>query len=337
MLLSWLSTSLVLAAIATPRLVFITAPLKAYRRLVQFRNWSLAKVEYLQAESAKWQTTFAILKSPVTLLTKMGFSPQMAVSLLVGTTVVTGGVVVNETVFSEPSFARGDSGIFYAPSDAPAFWEPSYNTLRVDLGAVAVKSIEITDVSVGTAFTGSTLPSGETTAIDIGGNVLIAPDVSTWLYVGEMVFEKNRCETLTMSDISVHTLNIMDNASDGQSLSAGAGTMRNQAILGGHGMASAMSTNGGLYDRVWIQAPTSAVNGKIDSLVISNLYTAGGDCLLSRIKGGTLTIRLNEVGGDSSLTTKAFTVATTVTASVINMNGNVEGVRAVPSTQTIDE
>jgi hypothetical protein len=259
-------------------------------------------------------------------------NPQLATSLLIGATAVGGGVVVNETVFSEPSFARGDTGIYSAPSDAPSFFSESYNTLRIDLGTTAVKSIDISDVSVGTAFTGSALPSGATTAIDVGGN----STVGTWLHVGTMVFEKNRCETLTLSNISVHTLNITDNASDGQSLAPGAGSIRNRAILGGHGMASDMTTTGGLYDRVLIQAPTSGVNGQIDSLTISNLYTKGGDCFLDRIKGGTLTVRLNEIGGDSSLATKAFTVATTVTASVVNLTGNVEVVMAVPATQTID-
>jgi hypothetical protein len=223
---------IILTIKATPGALW-RAPLRAYRRLAIARTWVMAKAEYLQGESAKWRALFRTVKAPYSFLRACGLNPQMATSLLIAGTAVGSGVVVNETLFSEPSFARGDSGIFYAPSDVPAFWEPSYNTLRVDLGTVAVKSIEITDVSVGTAFTGSTLPSGETTAIDIGGNVLVAPDVSTWLYVGEMVFEKNRCETLTLSDINVHTLNITDNASDGQSLSAGAGTMRNQAILGG--------------------------------------------------------------------------------------------------------
>jgi hypothetical protein len=160
--------------------------------------------------------------------------------------------------------------------------------------------------------------------------------VDTWLYVGEFIFEKNRCETLILNNISVHTLNITDNASDGQSIAPSAGTIRNRAILGGHGMASDMSTAGGMYDRVWIQAPTSGVNGQIDKLTISNLYTKGGACVLSRIKGGTLTVRLNQIGGDSNLVTKAFTIGTDVTASVIINSGNVEVVQAVPATQTID-
>ena len=315
---------------ATPAALW-RAPMRLYRRLAIARTWVMTKAEYLQGESAKWKALFQTLKAPYSFLRACGMNPQMATSLLIAGTAVGSGVVVNETLLSEPSFANGDSGIFYAPSDAPTFWEPSYNTLRVDLGTTSVKSLVIKDVSVN-SYTGSSLPAGATTTIDVGGN----GDVDTWLHVGEMIFEKNRCETLILNNISVHTLNITDNASDGQSIAPSAGTIRNMAILGGHGMASDMSTAGGLYDRVWIQAPTTGVNGQVDKLTISNLYSKGGACVLSRIKGGTLTIRLNQIGGDSDLATKAFTIATDVTASIINNSGNVEVVQAVPATQTID-
>lgn len=158
----------------------------------------------------------------------------------------------------------------------------------------------------------------------------------TWLHVGTFVFERNRCEVLTLSNIKTHTLNITSNASDGQSLSPSAGTIRDRSVLGGHGMAQDLSTQGGLYDRVVIEAPTSGVNGQIDTLTISNLYTKGGLCRLTRIKAGTVTIHLNVIGGDSDLSTKAFTVMDNVTASVINLSNNVEIVLAVPATQTID-
>ena len=331
-LLYWFFKSLFLAVLATPGILW-RLPIRGYKRLVLFRNWALAKIEYLQAESAKWKTTFNIIKSPYSILRGLGFNPQMAASLLIGTSVVTGGVVVNETVFSEPSFANGDSGIFHAPLDVPTFFSPEYNTLRVDLGTTPVKLLEITDVSVGTAYVGSALPSGATTTIDVGGSGA----VGTFLYVGEMEFSKNRCQTLELADISVHTLNITHNASDGQSIAPSAGTIRNRAILGGMGMAADMSTKGGLYDRVWIQAPTSGVHGQIDKLTISNLYTKGGGCVLKRIRGGTLTITLNEIGGDSDLSTKAFQIGTDVKAANIVNTGNYEVVMAVPATQSIDQ
>ena len=202
----------------------------------------------------------------------------------------------------------------------------------MDLGTTPVKSLLIEDVSIGTAYTGSALPSGATQAIDVAGSGV----VNTWLHVGVLTFEKNRCETLLLSEISTHTLNVKSNASDGQSLAPAAGTIRDRAVLGGHGMAADMSTQGGLYDRIWIQAPTSGVNGQVDSLTLRNVYSKGGACVLKRIKAGTINIILNEVGGDTNLATKAFQIANTVTASVINLSDNIEVSMAVPATQTMD-
>ena len=97
-----------------------------------------------------------------------------------------------------------------------------------------------------------------------------------------------------------------------------------------------MGTQGGTYDRLWIQAPTSTVNGKIDKLTISNAYTRGGACWLHRIKAGEVIIRLNEVGMGDGLAAKDFTIATSVTASVITQTGNVEVLMARAATVTAD-
>ena len=106
-----------------------------------------------------------------------------------------------------------------------------------------------------------------------------------------------------------------------------------RAIGGGHHTAQAMKVNKGTYDRIWIDAPTSAVNGRIDKLILSNLFTKGGTCVLQQMDIGTLTIRLNEVGDGNGFSTKEFVVATTVTASVWNVTDNVEVTIAEPTTQ----
>jgi hypothetical protein len=310
----------------------LRSPVATYRTIVRFRNWGLAKVEYLQSESAKWKTTFQILKSPYSLLRTMGFSPQMAVSFLVAGSAVGGGVVVNETVFAEKSFARGDSGVYSAPLDTPQMWSETFNTLRVDLGTTSVKEISITDVSIGSVYTGSALPSGATTAIDIGGNQA----QSTYLEVGHFIFENNRCTQLLLRDVHAHTLKITGNASDGQSIAPTAGTSRMRAVIGGHHQAQAMTTMGGTYDRLLIDAPSSSVNGKIQKLVIRNAYSKGGLCYLHRIKAGTLEILSNEIGGDQNLEEKDFTVETSVTGSVITLGDNVEVSMAQPATVTAD-
>lgn len=318
---------------AMPGFFVIRVPVATYRRIVRVRDWLLVKVEYLQSESAKFRALYTAVKLPYTALRAMGLSPQLATSLLLAGSVA-GGTIATAELMKPPSFAAGDTGIYSAPSDSPTFFSPEYNTLLLNLGTTPVKSIVIDSVSIGTAFTNSTLPSGETTAISIGGDGSLG--TPTWLLIGELVFEKNRCETLTINNVFAHTLNVTSNLSDGQSFAPVAGTIRNRAVLGGSGMAQNMSTQGGQYDRLVVQANTSGVDGQIDSLTLRNLYSRGGDCLLTRVKVGTLTVNLNVIGGDSDLATKAFTIATSVSASVINLSDNVEEVMAVPAVQTMD-
>ena len=318
--------------IKRPRGIF-GSPVALYKSVVRFRNWFLAKVEYLQSESAKWKTTFNILKSPYSLLRAMGFSPQMAMTLLFAGSTVTTGVVANETVFADRSFSRGDPGVYLAPGDAPVSYvtdpeEEGYNTLRIDLGSTPVRAITIENVSVGTVFTGSALPSGQQNAVEVGGTA----SASTRLEVGHLIFEKSRCKKLELSDLQIHTLIIKGNASDGQSIAPSPGTSRMRAIGGGHHQASDMTHSGGTFDRIWISAPTSNVNGKVDKLTLSNLYTKGGPCVLTRMNVGTMEILLNEVGIGDGFSTKEFTVATNVTAANLTVVDNVEVTIAEPAT-----
>lgn len=313
----------------------LRSPRKTYEAVRAARDWLLAKVEYLQSESAKWKTIFNVVKSPYSLLRAMGLSPQMAVSFLVAGSAVGGGVVVNETILSERSFSRGDPGVYIAPADIPISYitdpeQDGYNTLRIDLGATSVREITIEHVSVGTVFTGSSLPSGEQNVVDIGGNA-ISGGTSTRLEIGHLIFEKSRCKKLTLTDIQTHTLIVRGNASDGQSLAPSAGTSRMLAIGGGHHQAEAMIHSGGTFDRILIQAPTSGVNGRIGTLRLTNLYTAGGECVLARITAGTVEILLNEVGQGNGFATKEFVISTNVTAAIITLEDNVEVTISEPS------
>ena len=310
----------------------LRTPIKIYRSVVAVRNWVLAKVEYLQGESQKWKTAFTIAKMPYTILRAFGLSPQMATSLLVAGSVAGGGVVVNETILSERSFARGDPGTYLAPLDVPTSVIEGDNTLRIDLGSTPVRSITIENVSVGTAYTGSALPAGEQNVVQISGNT-IAGGTNTRLEVGHLIFEKSRCKKLEISDIQAHTLIVSYNASDGQSISPSPGTSRMRSIGGGHYQADAMLTSGGTYDRIWIQAPTSGVNGKVDTLRLTNLWTRGGICKLEKMNIGILEVVKNEVGFDEDLSTKELWISTTVTAANMTIEDNIEMTMTEPAIQ----
>jgi hypothetical protein len=312
----------------------VRSPIGAYRQLTKWRDWIFGKIEYLNGESEKWRRAFNIAKSPYSLLRACGFSPQMAIGLLaLGSTAGT-GVVVNETILAEKSFSNGDAGIYTAPIDTPIFAAQEYNTLRLDLGATSVGLVEIDSISLGTAYSGSALPSGETNVVIVGGLPAVADPAftETFLEVGTMYVDRWRCETLTITNSEIHKLVISGNASDGQSIAAVAGTPRDRGINGGN-RADDMLTSGGYYDQLKITAASSGVNGKVDVLRLTNIYSKGGGCVIDRVKAGTMEVTLNEIGGDSDLATKAFQVATSVIYKSFTNNSNVEVSMAVPAAQ----
>ena len=317
---------------------FLRSPGHTYRRIIFYRDWILAKVEYLQNESAKWKALFTTIKAPYSFLRACGLNPQMAATFLFAGSVATTGVVAAE-VLEGRSFSRGDSGVYAAslvgnnaPLDVPTSYTEGDNTLMINLGSTPVREIVIENVSVGTVFTGSVLPSGQQNVVDIGGNV-VTGGTNTRLEVGHLIFEGSRCKKLELVDINAHTINVVGNASDGQSIAPSPGTARMLAIGGGHHQADAMVTSGGTYDRIQIQAPVSATNGRIGTLRLSNLYTKGGICALYKLTVGTMDILLNEVGMGDGFSTKEFSITTSVTGSNITVQDNVEVTIFEPLTQ----
>jgi hypothetical protein len=310
------------------------SPLAFYRMLGRRRDALVVKIEYVHTESAKWRAMWSAVKAPYSALRYFGLSPQMAVGLLALGGSASAGIVVNETVFAERSFSRGDPGIYTAPIDAPVFAAQEYNTLRLDLGTTSIGNITIENISLGTAYTGSALPSGESNVIYIGGIAASSNPTfnQTYLEVGHLIIDRWRCERLDISDSEIHHLIVSGNASDGQSISAVAGTPRDRGINGGN-RADDMTTQGGYYDMLKITSASSGVNGKVDVLTLRNIYSKGGACTIKYIKAGTMEVTLNEIGGDESLATKAFTIATSVIYKSFTNTSNVEVSMAVPAVQ----
>lgn len=310
-----------------------TSPGRTYNKLKFWRDRLLATVEYLQSESAKWRTAFTIMKSPYSFLRACGLNPQMALSVIFAGSVATTGAVAAE-IMEPPSFQRGDPGVYNAPLDAPVFFEEKFNTLRLDLGSTPVGLVEITDTTLGTAYAGSALPTNETNVIIVGGLPAVTDPAftETFLEVGHMIVDRWRCETLTLSNIEAHELIVSGNASDGQSIAAVAGTPRNRGINGGN-RASDMTASESYYDQLKITSASSGINGKIDVLRLSNLYSKGGGCKIDRVKAGTLEVILNEIGGDTNLATKAFQIETSVIYKKFTNTDNVEVSMAVPVAQ----
>ena len=304
--------------LATPGAIWRT-PLRMYRRATVWRNWLLAKIEYLQSESAKWKTAFTIAKMPYTALRACGLNPQAAAALLVASSTAGTGLIVNETLLAERSFSRGDSGVYSAPLDIPTSYTEGDNTLLVQLSSVPVGEIVIDSIDVGTAYANSALPDGESNAVEIGGSAA----KSNYLEVGHLIIDRWHCTTFRMENTEAHTLTITGSVADGLSISPVPGVIRKRAVGGGN-RAENMSVANSTYDMIKIEAPTTSVNGQVDVLRISNLATRGGGCLISYVKAGTITVEYLTVGAGDGLAAKDLVVATTTSYTVADISDNVE-------------
>ena len=272
------------------------SPFAFYRAMGRRRDWVVAKVEYAHTESAKWRACWTCIKLPYSGLRAMGLNPQMAIGLLAVGGTAGGGAIVEATILSERSFSGGDSGVYAAPADIPTSYSEGDNTLLIQLSAVPVGSIEISAIDLATSYANSTLPSGQTNAIEIGGSAAL----SNYLEVGHLIINRWRCETFRLENTEAHTLNIMGNRAEN------------------------MSVENSTYDQIRITTPTNAVNGQVDTLRVSNLATRGGGCLISRVKAGTITIEYLTVGKGNGLSLKDMVVATTTSYSLADISDNVE-------------
>tara|TARA_R110002020_G_scaffold138674_1_gene309117 strand:+ start:368 stop:1696 length:1329 start_codon:yes stop_codon:yes gene_type:complete len=322
---------------ATPKAI-INTPVNTYRKLRAGRDWLFHKIEYLNSESKKWKMAFNIAKVPYTILTKAGFSPQMAISLLAVGGTVGSGIVVNE-VLADRTFEAGDAGYYSSNNPTGNINIPDEtleqalkrqdgdNTLRIVVKTLPIQEVSISNVSIGTAYNSSTLPTYATnteTALLVEGTNSSTLSIVTFLEVGELIFEKNRCKQLVVENVTAHTIEIIGNSSDGQSITQSAGTGIRRSIIGGHFQSKSLKTEYGLYDFVHLSADTNGVNGKIGKLVISNTVSKGGKCYLNRIKADTVRINFNRVGAGTGFGSKDFKIMDSVNAVHWVVEDNVE-------------
>ena len=335
---------------ATPKAI-INTPVNTYRKLRAGRDWLFHKIEYLNSESKKWKMAFNIAKVPYTILTKAGFSPQMAISLLAVGGTVGSGIVVNETVLKDRTFEAGDAGYYSSNNPTGNINIPdetleqalqrqdSDNTLRIVVKTVPIQSVIVENLSIGTAYNSSTLPTyaaNTGNALIVEGTNSSTLSIVTYLEVGELIFEENRCDKLILRDIETHSIELIGNSADGLSISQTVGTGRQRAIIGGHFQSKSLRTEYGLFDFFHLSADTNGKNGKIGKLHIKNVVSKGGACLLNRIKADTVKIHKNYVGADSNLATKDFVVEGTVSAVHWTAEDNIEMLISPPAAQPLN-
>ena len=147
------------------------------------------------------------------------------------------------------------------------------------------------------------------------------------------MYERVTCKQMTVSNVNAHKIVIKENISDGQSIAQTSGNQRDLRISGGYDMAKELKTEGGRFDRIWLDTDTATSTPKINKLILSNIVTKGGTCDLKNLNVGLLTIQYNATGHDQNFTTKEFTVATTTKANIWDVTNNIEVLLTEPPTQ----
>ncbi len=332
------SISRIYTAIKNDPKIITDFPVKTYMKIKAGRDWLFAKIEYLNSESKKWKMAFNIAKSPYSLLRAMGFSPQFAISMLaVGGTVSTG--VVAAELIQDRTFESGSPGYYNSNNVTGEINLPdesleealkrkdSDNTLRIILNTMPVQEVSIQNVTIGTAYNSSTLPTYATNtgnALIIEGTNSSTLSVVNYLEVGTLEFSENICDKLILRDIEAHSIEIIGNSADGLSITQSVGNGRQRAIIGGHFQSKSLKTEFGMFDFLFLSSMTNAKNGKIGKLTVKNTVTKGGACLLNRIKANTVKIHRNYIGSDSNLSTKDMVIESTVNAVHFLVEDNLE-------------
>ena len=337
-------TRLISAIKNNPRII-LDLPVNTYKKIITGRDWLFAKIEYLNSESKKWKMAFNIAKIPYTVLTKAGFSPQMAISLLAVGGTVGSGIVVNE-VLADRTFEAGDAGYYNSNNVTGEINIPdetleqalkrhdSDNTLRIILNTMPVQEVSIQNVTIGTAYNSSTLPAYATNtgnALIIEGTNSSTLSVVNYLEVGTLEFSENICDKLILRDIEAHSIEIIGNSADGLSITQSVGNGRQRAIIGGHYQSKSLVTEFGTFDFLFLSSMTNAKNGKIGKLSVKNTVTKGGACLLNRIKANSIKIHRKYRGSDSNLSTKDLVVESTVNAVHFLVEDNIEMLISPPA------
>ncbi len=343
-------TRLITAIKNNPKLI-TDLPVNTYMKIKSGRDWLFAKIEYLNSESAKWRAAFNIAKLPYSILLKAGFSPNTAIALLFSASTVGSGIVINETVLKDRTFEDGSPGYYSSNNPTGQINIPDEtleqalkradgdNTLRIIVKTMPVQEVSIQNVTIGTAYNSSTLP---TYAANTGNAVIVEGtnsstlSIVTYLEVGELIFEENRCDKLILRNIETHSLEIIGNSADGISITQSVGNGRQRAVIGGHFQSKSLKTEFGMFDFLHLSADTNGKNGKIGKLHMKNIVSKGGACLLNRIKADSIKIHRNFIGADSNLATKDFVVESTVNSVHWTAEDNIEMLISPPAAQPLN-
>lgn len=164
---------------------------------------------------------------------------------------------------------------------------PSTETLQWNIDGAILGTVLIEGTQAGP-------PSGSATT-----TLWVRADPGSYIRIGTLTLDGGTCESLIMEDVYAFNLSIVGNTADGKSLTlTPTSTASDIVIESTRGETRSVISRADPYDRIIIQGGTGAT---IRSLTITGFDSRGGDCRLTNLRVGTLSITGWTVGKGDGL------------------------------------
>ena len=183
-------------------------------------------------------------------------------------------------------------------------------TLKLNIGGARISDIIIDDLEVG-AITGIT----RSLAITTNG-------ASVWIECDEVLIDNLTAPSLTISNSEIYNLIVQNNKADGNSFSPTiANNIRDITLNSTRGTASIPAISGSDYDRIHINAATTAQCRKLH---VKNVSSYGFPVVLDQIKAGTVTITNSNIGDGDGIDSADFIIMDSVKIGTSTLTNNSE-------------
>ena len=154
-----------------------------------------------------------------------------------------------------------------------------------------------------------------------GGVVLdIYADEGARITVETLTVDGSACPKLTISDSEIHTLEVVDNATDGNSFGYSTTTLAEISVLSTRGMSYREHTDES-FDWAYVDG---GAGGVVKTMALT-FNAFGGECRLSNLQVGTMTISNGRFGDGSGIDgTKTLVFETSTRVNMVTTSGNWE-------------
>ena len=186
-------------------------------------------------------------------------------------------------------------------------------TLKIIVGGARMSELNFDTISLGKA-------TGLSEGLQITG------DATKTLQCDEIIIDGLEAPKFYLANSSIHELVVVDNATDGSSISPTLATVSDIEVGSTRGALTIPAASDSTYDRIIIDS--TGGDSICETLILKDIKLfgtySGNSVDLQFIDAGKLTIQNSIIGDGTGIDVASFTIDTTTSVSSATLTGNVE-------------